>query len=149
MSAMDGGEWSASHPGRSVFVEIPPPPVPIENEAVWAPRVDLNPGTSCPQGGYYTDYTIPAPLCTKCDCILGCWREFYYTRCLLSEPGTVILVVCPFYINTRTNLTCEFFIAVSLTFSAVEKTPYGRFSIGKSEASEYGMKLFILFHQKI
>jgi hypothetical protein len=30
-----------------------------------------------------------------------------------------------------------------LTFPAVEKTPYGRFSIGKFEVSEYAMKLFI------
>jgi hypothetical protein len=99
ISAMDGGEWSASHPGRFVFVGIPSPPAPIENEAVWAPRVDLNPGTSCPQGSYYTYYIITAHLCTKYDCILGCWRELYYTRCIHLETGTVILVVCPFYIN--------------------------------------------------
>jgi len=102
-----------------VFVEIPPPPVPIENEAVWASRVDLNPGTSYRQGSYYTDYTFPAPLCTKYDCILACWREFYYTRRLHSESGTVILVVCPFCINT--NLTCEFLMLLVLRFLQLKK----------------------------
>jgi hypothetical protein len=36
-SALDGGEWSASCPGRA----LPPgkgPPVPIEQEAGWAPE---------------------------------------------------------------------------------------------------------------
>jgi hypothetical protein len=36
-SALDGGEWSASRPGRA----LPPgkgPPVPIEQEAGWAPE---------------------------------------------------------------------------------------------------------------
>jgi hypothetical protein len=36
-SALDGGEWSASRPGRS----LPPgkgPPVPIGQEAGWAPE---------------------------------------------------------------------------------------------------------------
>jgi hypothetical protein len=36
-SALDGGEWSASRPGRA----LPPgkePPVPIEQEARWAPE---------------------------------------------------------------------------------------------------------------
>jgi hypothetical protein len=35
ISALDGGEWSASRPGRA----LPPgkgPPVPIVQEAVWA-----------------------------------------------------------------------------------------------------------------
>jgi hypothetical protein len=31
-SALDGGEWSASRPGRAL------PPVPIEQEAWWAPE---------------------------------------------------------------------------------------------------------------
>jgi hypothetical protein len=37
ISALDGGEWSASRPGRAV----PPgkgPPVPIVQEAGWAPE---------------------------------------------------------------------------------------------------------------
>jgi hypothetical protein len=36
-SALDGGEWSASHPGHA----LPPgkePPVPIGQEAGWAPE---------------------------------------------------------------------------------------------------------------
>jgi hypothetical protein len=36
-SALDGGEWSASHPGRT----LPPgkgPPVPIVQEAGWVPE---------------------------------------------------------------------------------------------------------------
>jgi hypothetical protein len=36
-SALDGGEWSASRPGRA----LPPgkgPPVPIGEEAGWAPE---------------------------------------------------------------------------------------------------------------
>jgi hypothetical protein len=36
-SALDGGEWSASRPGRA----LPPgkrPPIPIEQEAGWAPE---------------------------------------------------------------------------------------------------------------
>jgi hypothetical protein len=36
-SALDGGEWSASRPGRA----LPPgkePPVPIKQEAGWAPK---------------------------------------------------------------------------------------------------------------
>jgi hypothetical protein len=36
-SELDGGEWSASRPGRA----LPPgkgPPVPIEQEAGWAPE---------------------------------------------------------------------------------------------------------------
>jgi hypothetical protein len=40
-SALDGGEWSASRPGHA----LPPgkgPPVPIVQEAGWAPRAGLD-----------------------------------------------------------------------------------------------------------
>jgi hypothetical protein len=36
-SALDGGEWSASRPGRALATEKGPP-VPIVQEAGWAPE---------------------------------------------------------------------------------------------------------------
>jgi hypothetical protein len=36
-SALDGGEWSASRPGRTLPLERGPP-VPIVQEAEWAPE---------------------------------------------------------------------------------------------------------------
>jgi hypothetical protein len=36
-SALDGGEWSASRPGRALHPEKRPP-VPIGQEAGWAPE---------------------------------------------------------------------------------------------------------------
>jgi hypothetical protein len=36
-SALDGGEWSASRPGRAL-APVKGPPVPIVQEAVWAPE---------------------------------------------------------------------------------------------------------------
>jgi hypothetical protein len=36
-SALDGGEWSASRPGRA-FTPGKGPPVPIVQEGVWAPE---------------------------------------------------------------------------------------------------------------
>jgi hypothetical protein len=37
-SALDGGEWSASRPGRFTPGETPLPPVSIGQEAGWAPE---------------------------------------------------------------------------------------------------------------
>jgi hypothetical protein len=39
-SALDGGEWSASRPGRALPPGKGPPPVPIVQEAGWAPEPD-------------------------------------------------------------------------------------------------------------
>jgi hypothetical protein len=48
-SALDGGEWSASRPGRSL-PQGKGPPVPIVQEAGWAPEPELwnNMKTVCP-----------------------------------------------------------------------------------------------------
>jgi hypothetical protein len=40
-SALDGGEWSASRPGRAL-APGKGPPVPIVQEAGWTPRADLD-----------------------------------------------------------------------------------------------------------
>jgi hypothetical protein len=42
-SALDGGEWSASLPGRAL-APGKGPPVPIVQEAGWAPRAGLDTG---------------------------------------------------------------------------------------------------------
>jgi hypothetical protein len=73
-SALDGGEWSASRPGRA----LPPgkePPVPIGQEAGWAAEAvwtqRLEEKSSAPVGDrtpvvqsvvrYCTDWATPAP----------------------------------------------------------------------------------------
>jgi hypothetical protein len=74
-SALDGGEWSASHPGRA----LPPgkgPPAPIVQEARWAPEPvwtqRLEEKSSASVGDqnpvvqsvvrHYTDWATPAPI---------------------------------------------------------------------------------------
>jgi hypothetical protein len=74
-SALDGGELSASRPGRA----LPPgkgPPVPIEQKAGWDPEpvwtqgleeksstpVKDRPPIVQPVVRHYTDWTTPAPL---------------------------------------------------------------------------------------
>jgi hypothetical protein len=63
-SALDGGEWSASRPGRS----LPPakePPIPIVQEAGWAP--DDRGKILCPYRG--SNPGRPARSQTLCICI--------------------------------------------------------------------------------
>jgi hypothetical protein len=74
-SALDSGEWSASHPGR----DLPPgkePPVPIGQEAGWAPepvwtqRLEEKPSASVGDRTpvvqsvvrHYTTWATPTPL---------------------------------------------------------------------------------------
>jgi hypothetical protein len=76
-STLDGGEWSASRPGRA----LPPrkgPPVPIVQEAGWAPELvwtqRIEEKSSASVGdrtpvvqsvvSQYTDWATPAPLLT-------------------------------------------------------------------------------------
>jgi hypothetical protein len=76
-SALEGGEWSASRPGRA----LPPgkePPVPIVQEVGWAPQPVWTQGleekSSASVGGstpavqsavrHCTDWATPAPACS-------------------------------------------------------------------------------------
>jgi hypothetical protein len=84
-SALDGGEWSASHPGRALPLEKGPP-VPIVQEAGWAPEPvwtqRLQKKILCPCRGsnpdrpvvqpvvrHYTAWATPAPFIN--------WYEIY------------------------------------------------------------------------
>jgi hypothetical protein len=72
--ALDGGEWSASHPG-SVLPWEKDPPIPTEQEAGWAPEPvwmqRLEEKSSASVGDqtpviqsivrHYTDWATPAP----------------------------------------------------------------------------------------
>jgi hypothetical protein len=64
-SALDGGEWSASRPGRA----LPPgkgPPVPIVQEAGWAPEPfwtqRLEKKILCPCRGSNPDRPVVQPV---------------------------------------------------------------------------------------
>jgi hypothetical protein len=82
-TALDGGEWSASRPGRA----LPPgkgPPVSIVQEAGWAPEPVSTQGleekSSAPVGDrtpivqpvvrHYTDWATAAPIIGMRDVIL-------------------------------------------------------------------------------
>jgi hypothetical protein len=70
--ALDGGKWSASHPG--CFTPEKQPWVATKKAAGWAPEMvwiilrkeksctahDLKPGLLSPQPSHYTEYSIPA-----------------------------------------------------------------------------------------
>jgi hypothetical protein len=64
-SALDGGEWSESRPGSA----LPPrkgPPVPIVQEAGWAPRAGLDTEVTgkilCPRRGSNPDRPVVQPV---------------------------------------------------------------------------------------
>jgi hypothetical protein len=72
-SALDGGEWSASRPGRALAPGNGPP-VPIVQEAGWATDTEARGKILCPCRGsnldrpvvqsiarHYTDWATPAP----------------------------------------------------------------------------------------
>jgi hypothetical protein len=99
-SAVDGGEWSASRPGRA----LPPgkgPTVPIGQEAGWAPELvwtqRLQEESFCLcRGSYldrpivqsvvrhYSDWATPAPSCNllakilRVDTQLSIWNTRFY-----------------------------------------------------------------------
>jgi hypothetical protein len=92
-SALDGGGWSASRPGRA----LPPgkgPPVPIVQEAGWAPepvwmqgleeKFSASFGDRTPNVQsvvrHYTDWATPAP--TVCIIPTTNWRRY----CITFEP---------------------------------------------------------------
>jgi hypothetical protein len=65
-SALDGAEWLVSRPGCTL------PPVPIEQEAVWATELSGPRGSLSPAR---TDWAAPGPLIFIYESILALYRH--------------------------------------------------------------------------
>jgi hypothetical protein len=114
-SALDGGEWSASRPGRA----SPPgkgPPVPIGQETGWAPEPVWTQGleekSSAPVGDrtpivqsvvrHYTDWATAAPVQIKLHKIFSvlCKNKTPLNQCYKSEHKilTMTFIYLSFYL---------------------------------------------------
>jgi hypothetical protein len=101
-SALDGGEWSASRPGRALAPEKGPP-VPIVQEAGWAPEPVWTQRTKekifCPCRGSNPDRPVVQPVVFRANTSTNCDKYNIWTK--HSAYQNIYFISRPYFIQNK------------------------------------------------